>query len=60
MNHFHASLNIKDSRIFAFPFVLQVAWLSYKQHYEDVYNGPTDKKYRQHVRWTHGYVGKQI
>ena len=47
------------------PFVLQVAWLSYKQHYENVYDGPTHKKYRhvsyrQYVRWTHGYVGKQI
>ena len=47
------------------PFVLQVAWLSYEQHYEDAYEGPLHKKYkhiayRQYVRWIHGYVGKQI
>ena len=28
------------------PWVLQVAWLAYKQTYEDVYNGPQHKKYR--------------
>ena len=47
------------------PFVLQVAWLGYKQHYKNAYKGPTHKKYRhiayrQYVRWTHGYVGKEI
>ena len=25
------------------PLVLQVAWLSYKQHYDNVYDGPTIK-----------------
>ena len=64
IRHFHASLNIFQS-ICLGPFVLQVAWLSYKQHYENVYDGLTHTKYRnvsyrQYVRWTHGYVGKQI
>ena len=45
--------------------VLQVAWLAYKQTYEDVYNGPQHKKYRhiaycQYVRWVHGHIGKNI
>ena len=45
--------------------VLQVAWLAYKQTYEDVYNGPQHKKYRhitycQYVRWVHGHIGKDI
>ena len=47
------------------PWVLQVAWLCYRQTYENVYEGPMHKKYRhiayrQFVRWTHGYVGKNI
>ena len=45
--------------------VLQTAWLSYKQHYENIYSGPQHKKYRriayqQYVRWARGYVGKNI
>ena len=45
--------------------VLQVAWLAYRQTYEDVHNGPQHKKcrhiaYRQYVRWVHGHVGKNI
>jgi len=47
------------------PFVLQVAWLSYKQHYTNAYEGPDHKKYRhiayrQYIRWVHGFVGKNI
>ncbi|XP_071949836.1 uncharacterized protein [Antedon mediterranea] len=49
------------------PWVLEVAWLSYKQHYDKkvIYNGPKNKKYRhisyrQYARWIHGYVGKNI
>ena len=47
------------------PWVLQVAWLAYRQTYEDVYNGPQHKKYRhityrQYVRWVQGHVGKNI
>jgi len=47
------------------PFVLQVAWLSYKQHYANAYEGPDHKKYRhiayrQYIRWVHGFVGKNI
>ena len=47
------------------PWVLQVAWLAYKGMYENVYDGPTHKKYRhiayrQYVRWVCGYVGKNF
>jgi len=48
-----------------YPFVLQVAWQGYNQHYENGYEGPTHKKYRhiaysQCVKWTCGCFGKQI
>ena len=51
--------------IFLDPLVLQVALLAYKGMYENVYDGPTHKKYRhiayrQYVRWVCGYVGKNI
>ena len=47
------------------PWVLQVAWLAYKQAYEQIYDGPQHKKYRhiayrQYVRWVYGYVGRNI
>ena len=46
--------------------VLQTAWLQYKQQYgRDVYEGPEFKKsrhvaYRQLVRWCWGTSGKEI
>ena len=44
--------------------VLQTAWLTYKQHYENIYSGPQHKKYRhiayrQYLRCVHGYVEKK-
>ena len=47
------------------PFVLSVAWLQYKQVYDNAYEGPQHKKYRhiayrQYVRWVHGHVGRNI
>lgn len=46
--------------------VLQTAWLQYKQQYgSNSYNGPEHKKnrhvaYRQLVRWCWGFLGKDI
>jgi hypothetical protein len=46
--------------------VLEVAWLAYKQHCGwNGYEGPHHKMmwhiaYRQFVRWSHGYLGKDI
>ncbi|XP_064645930.1 uncharacterized protein LOC135499197 [Lineus longissimus] len=46
--------------------VLNVAWLAYKQQYgRNAYEGSEHKKlrhiaYRQFVRWSHGYLGKDI
>ncbi|XP_064639803.1 uncharacterized protein LOC135501815 [Lineus longissimus] len=46
--------------------VLEIAWLQYRQQYgKQAYDGPLFKKlrhvaYRQVVRWTYGYLGKDI
>ena len=65
-DYFHCITDHKGFQsVCLYPFVLQVAWQGYKQHYENGYEGPTHKKYRhiayrQYVSWTHGYVGKHI
>ena len=46
--------------------VLDVAWLTYKQQYNEPYDeGATPKRnrhvaYRQFVRWTYGYLGRTV
>ncbi|CAH1798356.1 unnamed protein product [Owenia fusiformis] len=45
--------------------VLSTAWRQYKSQYPDGYEGPYDKKmrhiaYRQHQRWVHGFLGKDV
>ena len=65
-DHFHCITDHKGFQSVCLdPFVLQVAWQRYKQHYENGYEGPTHNKYRhiayrQYVSWIHGYMGKHI
>ena len=46
-------------------YVLQTAWLQYKQQYQESHEGPEHKKfrhiaYRQLARWCWGILGKEI